>query len=141
MWRLNGAGLQQLRRRRSAEAVEHSEGAKCECDGAPERDDNSITRTEKQTRCSDDNDVNGDEGRMSDVGGPNQPGHQENVNCKLDSGLKRKRPGKPASGCVDKRQTEHDEHRQRCGPGPGAIMNPNSSGHEDENGSGKPTED
>src|SRR5467141_3544511 len=93
---------------------EHCECAGRKCDSATKRGDNCVAWPKKQTCSSDDDDVERDVRRMDNVGGPIEPGYQNDIQRKLQSGLKGKCARNLMCQRVNHRETAHNQQRRQC---------------------------
>src|SRR6266478_744471 len=92
----------------------HGECAGRKCDSATKRRDNCVAWSKKQTCSSDDDDVERDVRRMNNVGGPIEPGYQNDIQRKLQSGLEGKCARNLMRQRVDHGETANNQQRRQC---------------------------
>src|SRR5688572_2747177 len=68
--------------------------------GATNRRDHHFSRRQKEAGDRDDHDVERGVWRINNVGVPNQPGNQKDIDCDLESHLKYASPGKAVCQCI-----------------------------------------
>src|SRR5882762_11257990 len=92
---------------------EHCECACGKCDCATKRGDNCVAWSKKQAGSSDDDDVKRDVRRMDNVGGPIEPGYQNDIQRKLQSGLERKGARDSMGKRVDYSEAANNQQRRQ----------------------------